>query len=333
MKKTMGLAAIIVTTLFGGAAMAECGSVKIAAMNWASASFLAEVDAFVLSQGYGCDVEVVPGDTMPTFTSMSEKGTPEVAPEMWTNAYQIALDAAIGEGKLSVGNPGPITGLGEGWWILPHTKAAHPELKTVLDIIDHPELFPNPENPSRGALVGCPAGWGCQLATQNLYRAFDMEAKGWDLIDPGSAAGLDGSIAKASARKENWFGYYWNPTSTVGRYDMQSVPFGVEWGGSDNWDNCIVKPMDECADPKPSSWTQSSVNTILTSGFADAQPQAAQYFAARVFPGVALNSMLVWMDDNQAIPADAAIEFLKNHEDIWGQWVSEEAAAKIKASL
>ena len=29
-----------------------------------------------------------------------------------------------------------------------------------------------------------------------LYKAFDMEALGWNLIDPGSAAGLDGSIAK-----------------------------------------------------------------------------------------------------------------------------------------
>ena len=29
-----------------------------------------------------------------------------------------------------------------------------------------------------------------------------MEAKGWKLVDPGSAAGLDGSIAKAVERGE-----------------------------------------------------------------------------------------------------------------------------------
>ena len=33
------------------------------------------------------------------------------------------------------------------------------------------------------------------------------------LGDPGTAAGLDGSIAKASEQGENWFGYYWSPTS------------------------------------------------------------------------------------------------------------------------
>ena len=33
-----------------------------------------------------------------------------------------------------------------------------------------------------------------------------MEKKGWVLVDPGSAAGLDGSMAKAVERGENWFG-------------------------------------------------------------------------------------------------------------------------------
>ena len=32
-----------------------------------------------------------------------------------------------------------------------------------------------------------------------------MEKKGWKLIDPGSAAGLDGSIAKAADLGEPWF--------------------------------------------------------------------------------------------------------------------------------
>ena len=73
----------------------------------------------------------------------------------------------------------------------------------------------------------CPAGWNCQLSTNNLFRAFDMEKKGWKLIDPGSAAGLDGAIAKAATRGENWFGYYWTPTSVVGKYGLVKNTF---WG-------------------------------------------------------------------------------------------------------
>ena len=63
----------------------DCGKVTIAEMTWQSAAVLAHLDAKILSSGYGCDVELVPGDTMPTGTSMIEKGEPDIAPELWTN--------------------------------------------------------------------------------------------------------------------------------------------------------------------------------------------------------------------------------------------------------
>ena len=46
-----------------------------------------------------------------------------------------------------------------------------------------------------------------------------------------------------------------------------------------------------------------------------------------------MNSMLVYMADEQAGGEDAAIEFLLRHEDLWSSWVSAEAAAAIKESL
>ena len=314
-------------------ASADCGEVQIAEWNWASGELMANVDAFILENGYGCDVELVPGATTTTFASMNEKGQPDVAGELWINAVRDPLFAAMDEGRLHSANDGPITGLGEGWWITPAFKAAHPELDTVVKILERPDLFPYAEDPSKGAFIGCPAGWGCQLANANLYRAFDMEAKGWVLVDPGSAAGLDGSMSKAVERGEPWFGYYWSPTAMIGKYDMQLVPFGVEFAGSENWDGCIVKPEQECADPKPSSWTQSEVHTVITDDFKANGGDAVNYFEKRIFPGNVMNSMLVYMQDEQASGADAAIEFLIQHEDLWTGWVSEEAAAKIKAEI
>ena len=43
--------------------------------------------------------------------------------------------------------------------------------------------------------------------------------------------------------------------------------------------------------------------------------------------------MLVYMSDNQAKGSDAAVEFLKQHEDVWGSWVSSSAKKKIKSAL
>ena len=53
----------------------------------------------------------------------------------------------------------------------------------------------------------------------------------------------------------------------------------------------------------------------------------------RTYPGPVMNGMLVWMGENQAEGADAAVEFLKTQEDVWTKWVSSSAAKKIKKAL
>ena len=111
-KKVLFSAAVILgLTSMNGVANAACGNISIANMNWASANFMAEVDKVILEEGYGCTVELVPGATMPTFTSMQEKGEPDVAPEFWANAAIVALNKAVDEGKMHSINKAPITGL------------------------------------------------------------------------------------------------------------------------------------------------------------------------------------------------------------------------------
>ncbi|WP_319826312.1 ABC transporter substrate-binding protein [Thalassovita sp.] len=327
------LAAGLLAMSAGHAQASECGAVSIAEMDWASAEMMANVDAIILTEGYGCDVELVPGATQTTFASMSEKGQPDVAPELWINAVRTPLDAAKAEGSLIALNPGPITGLGEGWWVTPAFNAAHPELDTVEKLLEHPELFPHTEDPSKGAFVGCPAGWGCQLVNANLFRAFAMEDKGWLLVDPGSAAGLDGSMAKAVERGEPWFGYYWSPTSMIGKYNMVMLPFEAEYAGDDNWNGCVALPEQDCADPKPTSWITSEVETVVTDDFVTKAGPAQDYFKARIFPGEVMNAMLVFMSENQATGEDAAYEFLAKHPEIWTQWVPADVADKVRGAL
>jgi len=84
-------------------ANAECGKVEIANMSWTSAAVLAEFDALVLKEGFGCDTEVVAGDTMPTSTSMVEKLQPDIASEMWTNGLGGFWEDGIAEGRVKTG--------------------------------------------------------------------------------------------------------------------------------------------------------------------------------------------------------------------------------------
>lgn len=71
---TILAAAAIGFAATAASAQEECGRVTIASMNWASAEVLANIDKIILTQGYGCDAELVAGDTTPTLTAMVEKG-------------------------------------------------------------------------------------------------------------------------------------------------------------------------------------------------------------------------------------------------------------------
>ena len=95
--------------LFTGIANAGCGKVVVASQNWASAELMAEVDKVILEKGYGCEVELIPGATMPTFTSMDEKGAPDMNTEQWANAVYTPLNKAVDEGRLVIANKAPIT--------------------------------------------------------------------------------------------------------------------------------------------------------------------------------------------------------------------------------
>ena len=312
----------------------ECGKVTIADMNWGSATLIANVDKLILEKGYGCDVDLILGDTVPTFTSMKDKGAPDVAPELWASTVSTLLTQAEEQGKLNVLNSSPITGLGEGWFVTPGTLQRHPHLKTVQDVIDNPQLFPHPEDPSKGAFVTCPYGWGCQKSNLNLFRAFDMEAKGWRLLDPGSSAGLDGTIAKASVRNQNWFGFYWTPTALAGKYNMVMLDWGIEYAGDDNWDNCIVKSVHECLEPKATAWTTPVVSTVVTQNFLDtASIESINYIQNRVWSTDILNKHLASMESKQLDGRMAAMSFLQKQIDVWKEWVNDEAYQKIIRSL
>lgn len=307
-----------------------CGRVTVANMNWQSAEVLAHVDALILSKGYGCEVELVPGDTVPTLTAMMEKGQPDVAPEAWVNAVREPLDAAVKQGRLHyAANALPEGGI-EGLWIPKYLADAHPEIKTIDDALKRPDLFPAPEAKGKGAIYGCPSGWTCQITVGNAFKAWDAKAKGFVLVDPGSAAALDGSIAKAYERQQPWLGYYWGPTSILGRYAMVKLDAGVPHDPA-AWENCNAKL--ECLQPAKNDWARAQVSTVVTDRFKQAGGPAFDYLNKRSWNHQTVNTLMAWMSAQQASGADGARHFLKTQPELWKTWVTPEAAAKLQAQL
>lgn len=308
----------------------DCGTVTIADMNWNSASLIANIDQFILKNGYGCDAQLIPGDTMPTGTSMIEKGQPDVAPELWTNSLKEALDKGVKEKRLRYTGHVLIDGGEEGFWVPEYMVKKYPELTTIEGVKKHAKLFKNPEDPDSSAFYGCPAGWACQISAENLFKALKLKDAGFTLIDPGSSAGLSGSLAKANERKEAWFGYYWAPTAILGKYQMVKVDFGTGVHEKEFVD-CITQA--ECENPTVSMYPTSPVYTVTTEKFANQYPDVNRYFVKRGFTNNDLNKLLAWMEDNQADSNDAMEYFLTTYPQIWYRWVPEDVAKKVESAL
>lgn len=314
-----------------GAALADCGQFTIASMNWQSAEALASLDQFILNKGYGCDAEIIVGDTVPALTSLIEKGKPEVVPEGWPGLMPGIFDTAMDSGKVVKLGHALVDGGIQGWYVPQFILDEHPDIKTVQDALKHPELFPAPEDSSKGAIYTGPQGWGGNIITTQLAKGFGAADKGFVLVDPGSSAGHDASIAKAYENHIGWLGYFWAPNALLGKYHLTKLDFGVPLDEAE-WKRCTS--VADCPDPKANGWPTDEVFTLASKAFVDkTDPAVIEYLSKRNWSNETVNALMNWMTENQATGEDAARHFLTENPDLWQAWVNADAEAKIKAAL
>ena len=97
--KMLTATAAFALSLGATSATASCGKVSITEMDWASSAVVTAVANFLMTQGYGCDVQVVPSSTVPALTSLAETGEPDILTEVWANSTP-SYEPLLAEGKL-----------------------------------------------------------------------------------------------------------------------------------------------------------------------------------------------------------------------------------------
>jgi len=319
MKKTL-IATTAALVLAPAAAQAECGEVSVAKMNWASASIITDVTEFLMVQGYGCDVTVVPSATTTAITSLAENGEPDVVPELWVNSAP-AYFKLRDQGKVKKATDVIADGGLENWWIPAYLAEAHPELKTVEGVLANPELV-------GGRFHNCPDGWGCRIANDNLVVAYGFEEAGMEVFNHGSGETLASSMASAYENKEPWFGYYWGPTAPLGNYDMVPVDMGPYRKEAHE---CVQ--TEDCENPQKTSFPAAPVLTVVTADFAEREPEIAELVSNIQFSNQELSNLLAWQTENNATAEEAAVYFLTTNQDTWTKWVNADARARLAAII
>lgn len=312
MKQTMRIAAFIALAflLFAGCTETDkTETIVFGDISWDSVQVHNRIAAFIIVNGFeGYEVEFTPGDTLPIVNGVAQ-GDINVDMESWHSNFP-----EVYERETSAGN---IIDLGknlpdapQGWYVprylIEGPDAQAPGLKSVEDLPEYADLFTDPEDPKKGIIYGGVAGWSQMQVSEEIFNSNGLEET-FNLGIAGSNAALAGSMAGAFEKKEPWIGYYWAPTAILGKLDMVRLP-GTEY------------------DP-------AFVNVLVSKDMPERAPEVVEMLKKYNTTVADNNEFLAKMDSEGWDSQQAAEWFLKNKEEAWTGWVSDEVAEKVKAAL
>ena len=298
--------------------------VRFSGLNWESNLVLAGIERYVMEHGYGCKTSVEIGETLPMLAAL-QRGDVDVTPEVWPGQIEVAWKKALASGRVQ--GLGHVYDAGEGWYVPRYTVQRHPDLKSAADLARFKQVFADPEDPGRGRIYGCPAGWACGTLNDNLLRALGLD-RDYSLFAPGSGAAQKAAILSAYKRKRDIVFYYWTPTALVGALDLVKLELPAF---DQTAYTCLTDP--KCAKPVATEFKPNPVVTGVNSAFAKEAPQLAAFLAKLTIPGDAIDATLGWLETEGKEPEEAARYFLKQYGAVWRQWMPVDAAERVQAAL
>jgi glycine betaine/proline transport system substrate-binding protein len=335
---TFSLALLLLLGWSPGAHAEYCAAgrpVVFAGLNWESGEFITAVMQEILTRGFGCRTETIPGNTI-TFEQALSNDDVQIVAEEWINRSEIWNKAAAAGTVRAVGNT--FTGPAEGWAVPEYVvkgdsarniRPAAPDLASVGQLGDpkYVALFKDPEQPDRGRFLNCPSGWTCEPENTSKLEAYGLLGR-YVNFRPGTGPAMDADIVSAYLQGRPLLFYYWTPSAIAGR--LRLIPLAEPPYTPDCWKEMIGtqgRNHRGCASPP------SVIVYGVSSVFAAAAPEIVAVLAKATFPLSELNTNLAAMAQMQRDAKAQALAFLQARPDIWQPWVGTEMAARIDKGL
>jgi len=275
--------------------------------NWDSNAFHDQVAKIIIEEGYGIEVDVVPADTSIMVSGLKTNDV-NLTMELWSENVLTYADDIANEEYVEVGTN--FDDNAQGLYIPKYLQLENPGLVSVMDLLDFPELFPNPEGGDLGIIYGGPEGWGASLHLHAKMIEYGLdELFTFKTID--SSATLNATLASAYAQEEPWVGYNWEPTWALGVYDMVLLEDSAY--NPDDFANGI------------GSFSSVDVNIVVDNDFESSYPGVFAFLENYTTSSAITNSALAYMQENEVEADEAAIWFLLENTDLWESWVTADA--------
>ncbi|MEX5552142.1 MULTISPECIES: ABC transporter substrate-binding protein [Pseudomonas] len=302
-------------------------------ITWESGSLITEVLRLIVEKGYGLPTDTLPGSTVSLEAALA-KDDIQVIGEEWAGRSP-AWVKAENEGKV-FGLGDTVKGATEGWWVPEFVikgdaargiKPLAPDLKSVADLPRYKDVFRDPEDPSRGRFLNSPTGWTSEIVNSQKLKAYKL-TDSFVNFRTGSGAALDAEVASSIRRGKPVLFYYWSPTPLLGRFKLvklEEPPFNAE-----AW-----KTLSDAKNPNPIGTRSMPARLAIgvSAPFKAQYPQLVSVFEKVDLPIDLLNGILGEMSEKRTPPRQVAEAFLKDHPDVWQQWVPIDVATKVKGAL
>lgn len=297
----------------------------LADASWDSIRVHNAIAKIILEEGYGYEIELMPGSS-PNLVAGHTEGDINVIMECWPDNWE-AYQPAVDEGKIievGLNFDDNAQGLYVPRYMIEGDaergiKAVAPELKTVEDLKKYANLFPDQEDPGMGAIVNAPPAWGVAKIMETKFENYGLDEV-YNLVSPGSDSGLAASLAGAYEKGDPWVGYYWEPTWISGKYDivlLEEAPYEDEaW--NDGY-RTAFKPV-RCT-------------ITMDEASYENHPEVAEFLSKYKTSSALVGEILAYMQTNETDIQETAEWFLKEKQDVWKSWVSEETFNTVLGSL
>lgn len=307
--------------------------IKLADQTWESASFTTHVIRQILSFGYGCQAEIVPGTPAATESALAQNDLQIIA-ELWSGRSTI-IEKAIKEEAVKVVGDTLAGGAEQGWYVPDYLvngdasrgiKPLAPDLNSWRDLPKYKSLFTDPEEPEKGRFLNCPTGWICEKTNSRLLALHGLE-KDYTNFRAGTGAALDSAISSAYDQGKPILFYYWQPAGLMAKYKFHKIaqdPYNKAC-----WDAIVSGAGKLCS----SDFIVAHLAIGVSQPFFQQNPDLIQFFEHLRFQPMLLNQMILMMTE-QHIPGEVlADKFLREHPDVWHQWLPEDVALRVDARL
>jgi len=200
-------------------------------------------------------------------------------------------------------------------------------LKSVADLPRYKDVFRDPEDPSRGRFLNSPTGWTSEIVNSQKLKAYKL-TDSFVNFRTGSGAALDAEVASSIRRGKPVLFYYWSPTPLLGRFKL--VKLEEPTFNAEAW-----KTLSDAKNPNPIGTRSMPARLAIgvSAPFKAQYPQLVSVFEKVDLPIDLLNGILGEMSEKRTPPRQVAEAFLKDHPDVWQQWVPIDVATKVKGAL